>query len=337
MTKPKPTFYVFHGEDEFTRSETLANLKRRLGPPAMVDLNTSVLEGRTITLADLRHTCDAIPFLAERRLVIVEGLLTLLSPRKGQELSEARQRLLNDLTTYLPQLPPTTRLVFVEKSTLPSSHPIVKLANREQRGYIRLFERPEAHALPGWIKKRVQKHGGQIETRAAHRLAAIVGADLRLLHQEIVKLVTYSNAERPITEDDVELLVPYSQDAVIFDLVDALGHRDGCTAAETLHRLLEEGEHPLGLLGMIVRQFRLLIQVKELKARGASSHEIARALKIHPFPSSKLYRQATHFTPDQLEKIYRHLSETDVEIKTGRIDPELALDLLVAGLATTTR
>jgi DNA polymerase-3 subunit delta len=88
---------------------------------------------------------------------------------------------------------------------------------------------------------------------------------------------------------------------------------------------------------MIVRQFRLLVQVKALKAKGASSIDVAKALKIHPFPAGKLHRQATHFTVAQLDKVYRHLSETDVEIKTGKIEPELALDLLIAGLAATER
>ena len=68
-----------------------------------------------------------------------------------------------------------------------------------------------------------------------------------------MKLITYTGGQRAIKETDVDVLVPYSQDAVIFDLVDALGHRDGRTAADTLHRLLEAGEHPLGLFGMIVR------------------------------------------------------------------------------------
>ncbi|MGC9335563.1 MAG: DNA polymerase III subunit delta, partial [Anaerolineae bacterium] len=200
MTKPKPTFYVFHGEDEFTRSETLADFKRRLGPPSMVDLNTTVLDGKRVTLADLRHTCDAIPFLAERRLVIVEGLLSTLRPRKGQELSSAKKRFLSDLAEYLRHLPPTTRLVFVERSALPSSHPIVKVARGDERGYVKHFERPDARALPRWIKKRLKEYGGRIEPRAADRLAAVVGADLRLLDQEILKLVTYTNSERPITE-----------------------------------------------------------------------------------------------------------------------------------------
>lgn len=331
----KPTFYVFHGEDEFTRSETLASFKRRLGPSDTVDLNTTVLDGKGLTLAELRHACDALPFLAEKRLVIVQGLLVTLVSRKGQSLSEAKQSLTSALTDYLPKLPPTTRLVFVEERALPASHPVVKLARQEPQGYVKRFARPNTKTLPQWIKKRVEMYGGEIKHRAALRLAAVVGADLRLLDQEIVKLVTYTAGEGAIAEPDVEMLVPYSQEAVIFDLVDALGHRDGRTAARTLHRLLEEGEHPLGLFGMIVRQFRLLIQVKELKAKGATAREVATTLGIHPFPAGKLHTQASHFTTAQLEKVYRHLSETDVEIKTGEIRPEVALDLLVAGLATT--
>jgi DNA polymerase-3 subunit delta len=329
MTKPKPTFYVFHGEEEFTRAETLNDFKQRLGPPDTVELNTTVLESKGLTLAELRHACDAIPFLADKRLIIVKEWLSKLAS------SSSHQETLEALADYLPHLPDTTRLVFVEEKKLPQNHPIVKLARQEKRGYIKLFERPDANTLPRWIKKRVKKHSGEIETRAAHRLAAVVGANLRLLDQEIIKLVTYTNAERAITTSDVETLVPYTQDAVIFDMVDALGRREGDVAARTLHRLLEEGEHPLGLFGMITRQFRLLIQVKELKEKGASSRDISKKLGIHPFPARKLHSQATYFAADQLEKVYRHLSETDLAVKTGQMDAEVALDLLVAGLAAS--
>jgi len=333
MAKPKPTFYVFHGADEFTRAETLASFKRRLGPPDTVDLNTTVLGARSLTLAELRHVCEAVPFLAEKRLVIVEGWLTRLTPRKGQASSAAHKELLDDLVGYLPDLPETTRLVFVEVKPLPTNHPVLKLARQEEQGYVKRFDPPKAKALPRWIEERARKHGGEIERRAAHHLAALVGSDLRLLDQEIDKLVAYTDAARPITKTDVETIVPYAQDAIVFDLVDALGQRDGSTAAQTLHRLLGMGEHPLRLLAMIVRQFRLLIQVEELKSKGHSSRDIAEALNQHPFPTRKLYNQAAFFTATQLETVYRHLLETDVEIKTGRIEAEVALDLLVAGLA----
>nr|HID12586.1 hypothetical protein [Anaerolineae bacterium] len=137
MPKPPPTFYVFHGADEFTRAETLADFKRRLGPPDTVDLNTTLLDGGTLTLAELRYACDTIPFLAEKRLVIVNGLLTRLTPRKDQELSAAQKEYLAALADYLPRLPETTRLVFVEDKPLPARHPILQLAQREERGYVK--------------------------------------------------------------------------------------------------------------------------------------------------------------------------------------------------------
>jgi len=335
MPKTGPTFYVFHGADEFTRAETLADFKRRLGPPDTVDLNTTILDGKTLTLAELHHVCDAIPFLAEKRLVIVEGLLTQLTSRKDRKLSTAQKEHLAALTDYLPHLPETTRLVFVEEKPLPASHPVLQLAQREKAGYVKRFDPPDVKALPRWIEKRVHKHGGEIEPQASRQLAAVVGADLRLLDQEIAKLVTYTNAERAITGTDVDNVVPYAQAAIVFDMVDALGQRDGRTAAQTLHRLLDAGEHPLGLLAMIVRQFRLLIQVKELKADGATPRDVAKKLGVHPFPAGKLYNQAIHFSAAQLEAVYRHLLDTDVDIKSGKIEAEVALDLLVAGLAET--
>jgi DNA polymerase-3 subunit delta len=326
MAGPAPTFYVFHGTDELTRAETLADFRGRLGPVDMADLNTTFLDGRKTTLAELRHACDAIPFLADKRLVIVDGLLARAAKQ---------EKLLDELAKYLLRLPETTRLVFVEENPLPDNHPILQVAQQDARGYAKRFDPPDTKALPRWVTERVRKHGGEIEPRAAAQLAAVVGADLRLLDQETAKLVTYVNAERPITTADVDEVVHYAQAAVIFDLVDALGRRDGRTAAQTLHRLLDAGEHPLGLLAMIVRQFRLLIQVKQLKAEGANPQTIAKELGIHPFPARKLHNQAAYFTPAQLEAVYRHLLETDVGIKSGEIEAEVALDLLVAGLAAT--
>ena len=335
MARVTPTFYVFHGQDEFTRSERLADFKRRLGPHDTIDLNTSYLDGKRVKLDELRYACDAIPFLADKRLVIVQGLLTRLTARGGRELAQAQKQYLGALADYLVGLPETTRLVFVEDSSLPAKHPILQLAQQEERGYAKQFAPPEDRVLPQWVVERTRKYGGEIDPRAAHQLAAVVGGKLRLLDQEIIKLVTYTNAERPILPADVDAVVPYAQTAVIFDMVDAFGRRDGRTASQTLHRLLDAGEHPMGLLAMIVRQFRLLIQVKELRAQGASAQDVAQALKLHRFPAGKLYDQATHFTAEQLETVYRHLLDTDVAIKTGQIEVEIALDLLVAGVATS--
>ncbi|MGD1993599.1 MAG: DNA polymerase III subunit delta [Anaerolineae bacterium] len=325
MGKPVPTFYVFHGSDEFTAAERVAAFREQLGSPGTADLNTTWLDGRRVTLGELRSACEALPFLADRRLIIVTGLLSRLSREDGDFLEV--------LLRLLPDLPETTRLVFVEKKALPSGHPVLKLARSHERGYALRFEPPRDSALPAWIIERAQRYEGEFSRRAAAYLAQIVGSDLRLLDQEIRKLATYVGPHGQISLEDVTRLVPYAQEAIIFDLVDALGHRDGKTASVTLKQLLEAGEHPMGILAMVVRQFRLLIQVKELSEAGQSATSVAPILEIHPYPARKLHRQARNFTMDQLEKIYRHLLATDAQIKTGKITPVVALDLLVAGLA----
>ena len=335
MAPPAPTFYVFHGTDEFSISETLADFKRRFGAPEMADLNTTVLDGRDIGLDELRAACDAMPFLADRRLVIVTNLLRRLTARGDRDLSHSLTDLRESLTEYLPQLPETTRLVFVEDRALSPRHPIIKLANEDERGYLRKFDPPAKDALPHWVQERAQGYGAKIEGKAAQELALAVGDDLRLLDQEINKLATYTNGERAITVEDVDVLVPYAQAAVVFDLVDALGQGDSATAARVLHRLLEGPDHPLAIFGMIVRQFRLLVQVKELEQQGASLQDVTKELKLHPFPARKLHVQAIRFTSAQLDAIYHHMLDTDLAIKTGKLDQVLALDLLVAELTST--
>jgi len=330
-------FYLLHGDNELERSEQVAEFKRKVGDESLRDLNVTVLDGRKLTLGEVQHAADAIPFLADRRLVVVEGLLTRLAGRKskgddGEEAASGSAKdYLNSLLEYLPRVSETTQLVFVEPQLLKPTHPIVKLAQQAKTAIE--FKQPALAELNGWIIKRARKHAGAIEPAAANRLAALIGGDLRRLDQEIDKLITYVNGQRPVTEKDVSLLVADSGLSNIFDMVDALGKRDGQRAARELHHLLDQGENPLGLLAMIVRQFRLMIQVKELQENRLSPDEIAKQLGQHPFVVKKLSEQARNFSLPNLETIYRRLLDINVEIVTGQTPDILALDLLVAGLA----
>jgi DNA polymerase-3 subunit delta len=312
-------YYLFHGDDEYSIKETLTGLQSKLGEPDMLDLNTINFEGQTLTFSELRHACDSIPFLADKRLVIVHNLMA----QKPQFLEE--------LIDYLPHLPETTRLFFVESKLMPEKHPLVKLANSDDDGYVKAFKRPKGGSLENWIRKRVRDDSGQIAPRAVHLLAINVGNDLALLDNEIEKLLLYKRSEI-IEAEDVWLLCPHVAEASIFDLVDALGNRNGRIAARLLHQKLREGADPFRLFAMFVRQFRLLIQVKELQEEGSQLHEIVETIKIHNFVAGKLSQQSKNFSLSQLEQIYAHLLEIDVGVKTGKIDMTTALDLFVAGI-----
>jgi DNA polymerase-3 subunit delta len=343
-------FYVFDGDDAFSLREELAALMVKMGDPATRDLNTTTLDGQNTTLVELRHHCDTLPFFTERRLVLVKGLLARLG-QKGA--SNADKQFLTDLVTYLPTLPPTTRLIFVDSVKLARRHPVVALARDSDSGHIKTFEAPTGGGLARWVRGRVKQAGGQIEPQAVEMLCTFVGNDLYQLSHEIDKLVAYtdephpaelcsgeqssgkqgSGGQRAITREDVLLLTPHARQANIFDMVDAIGRRDGRTASRIYHQLLDAGEHPLALLGMITRQFRLMIQVKELAPQLGTSQAIARELKQNPYPIKKILTQSKNYTPDQLRQVYHKLLETDVDIKTGRMEATLALDTLIAGLS----
>ena len=336
-------FFILHGDNEFEISERVADFKQKIGDESVRDLNITVLDGRKTTLGEMQHAAEAIPFLADKRLVIVEGLLTRLASRKpkagddaahlGAVPSGAAKDFLNGLIDYVPRLPETTRLVFVEFQSLNPKHPLIKLAEQQKGRTVIDCRQPPAGELPRWIGDRAKQRGGSIEPAATQRLAALIDGDLRRLDSEINKLITYVNVQRAITEKDVNLLVSDASTSSVFDLVDALGKRDGKRAVHELHHLLDQGENPLGLLAMIVRQYRLLILVKELQARSLPPEAMAKELGQHPFVIKKLSEQARSYRDSaQLETIYRRLLEIETEIKTGQTSDVLALDLLIAGV-----
>ncbi len=334
-------YYILHGEDEFSRTREVNKMRAKMGDPQIADLSISFFDGRKITLGELQHACDSVPFLSDKRLVIVEGLLARFEARRrkggdeeaGEEGEEqSHPELAKELKEYLERVPETTRLVFVETKALSKTNPILKLAQSNKKGaYVKEFQPLRESALPQWVQERVGEKGGEIEPGAVRELAAQLGSDLRLMDNEIDKLLAYCGSA-PIGVEDVRALVALVRESNIFDLVDAIGARETSTALRLLHGQLDQNAAPLYLLTMITRQFRLLVQVKDLRSRGLLPAAIAEQLKARPFVVSKIMAQAPNFSMPQLESIYRRLLDTDLAMKTGRSDPVVALDMLIVDL-----
>ena len=334
-------FYIYHGEDSFTRAAALRELRAKLGDPQFADLNTTILEGKSLSFSELRHHTDAIPFLSDKRLVLVEGLLSRLDPRRkqtdeGEEEGEEESNpaLKAQLIEYLPNLSPTTELVFVETKSLAKNNPILKLAEKEKKkAQVKHFVPPSDDALPDWVIDQVEKKGGRIDFSAANDLALFVGSDLQALDNEIEKLTLYRNGE-PIRRDDVRLLVAPAREQSIFDLVDAMGQRKTTRALELLHEQRQHNANEFYLLTMITRQYRLLLEVGDLAARGMTADAIQKQLHLHPFVTRKVLEQSRNYSVEQLEGILNKLLDTDLNLKTSRLEPTLALDMLVVDLTT---
>ncbi len=314
--------YIFHGPDDFTRTEKIAQLKASLGDPSMADLNITLLDGYSLTLNQIRSHADTIPFMTAKRLVIVSGYLGYVADRDEE---------LQALLDYLKHIPPTTDLVLIESKSLDQQHPLLKAAAGEAK--IIHFAGPNKNNLPSWIVKQAKKHDAAIEPVAASLLGRLVGPNLRALDNEIEKLALYVNGQRPIQKTDVDLLTSYTEEAERFGMSNAIGRRDARQAYDQLHKELDEGKNPMAILGGIAAQIRALIEVKDMAERGLRPAEIARAKGWRSeYAAQMRLKEANNFSMTRLEQILEMLLNLDLAIKTGRMDNMLALDTLIARL-----
>lgn len=334
MSSPEPVAYVFHGQDEPTLKDRLAAFCAEHTDPATADLNLTRLDGSTVQAGDIEAAAGALPFLADWRLVLVENLTA----------SAGGRAVIDKVPEIISSLPGWARLVFVETHFTGDSsqltarrralRKLVDAIEQDPRGKVLEFELPEERDRPAWIQQRAARHGAAIEAQAAFLLAQRIGEDLTLADSELAKLATYTAGERPISAEDVERLTPYTPEASIFKMVDALGQRQSGEALRLLRQLLDEGDEPLRIFGMIARQYRLLIQMKEQLDRGQTPASAAKNIDVHPYVAGKLAGQVRYYSTELLERIMRYLLEVDLSIKTGEIDPALALEMLVVQLGS---
>lgn len=327
-------FYILYGLDDFSLNQAVENIKADLGDREMVATSTTSLEGKNLTLSELRNKCDAAPFLSSHRLVIVDGLLGRFEvkqsrPRSGKGKSGNGLGEWEGLASYIKQIPETTVLVLLDEEVKGHNPLLKKLSPLAE---VRTFPLLRGRDLKAWIQQRVKEEGGNITPQAVNLLAELIGGDLWAMNGEIQKLLLYSQ-ERPISEDDVRQLVSYVQEANIFALVDAVAEGRTELAQRILHRLYDDGVAPTYILVMITRQFRLIAQARDIQ-KALSRTQIQHSLGLKSdYSLDKTLSQAKLYDFEGVKRAYDKLVETDLAIKTGKYSDKLALELLVTELA----
>ena len=328
--------HVLFGGDELSLEECLDSLKAAIEPAELRDVNIITLSAQDLGLEQLRATCDTVPFLAERRLVVVRGLLGQFEPRpgatRGSRASSGESRRLGaweGLAEYLPKVPETTHLALVDDRLTERNSLLAKVRPLAE---VKTFPLPTGRALQQWIRERSAKREVEIDPRAVAVLAEAVGTNLRVLDLELQKLSLRCWGRRAMIED-VEELVAYAKEASIFAAVDAAIEGRPGAAIRLVHQLLDSGRPAAYVLTMIARQVRLLLLAKDLKAQGVTPGQMGGRLSLSGYPLRKTLEQESRLSHERLAAIHRRLLETDVSIKTGELDEQVAMDLLVAEMA----
>lgn len=323
MSSPAPTVYLFYGDDELSRAEFIDRLKDKLGDRGTADLNTYHSRTDQNDLDHIEQACASAPFLAPRRLVIVDDPARFLTDDPPQRFF----RLLDSLpTTTALVLSQTLDLSRTKGETYNEIKPLLSWAEAHPEAVMtRKFAIPRGSDFTLWVRERAAAGGGEIEPNAAQLLAEHVLGDPYLADTEVAKLLDYVDRERPIEIQDVERLTPLHGQSDVFATVDAIGERDGRGALAGLRRLLENDD-PRYAFHMIIRQFRLLVLARQALDLGLDPQA---ALRVHPFVASKVTAQARRFGMPVLQRVYHRLLEIDIGSKTGEADLEVALEELV--------
>ena len=334
--------YILWGQDDFSLHGSLEKMKRDIGDQELLATNTTTLDGQQLTLDQLRTVCETVPFLAEKRLVIVSGLLERFEPKSKSSRRERkkttpvteRQNEYKLFVDYISQIPDSTVLVLVDTS-ITGKNPLLK--ELSGKAEVRSFPLLKNDKLRQWIQRYVAKEGGSISPQAVDLIAELVGSNLWIMANEVSKLILFTSGRR-IEEENVRMVASYTQEANVFAMVDAFLEFKVRVAEQLLHRLLQRGAAPAYLMVMLLRQVQMIVRAKELRNQGRSEAEIQGKLGLtSEFAWRRVAEQTGRFPMERLKEVYHKLLETDLSIKTGKYGGELALNLLIAELCQKRR
>ena len=304
-------FYLLYGEEEFLKKSYKNRLKEAItGDDTM---NYHYFEGKGLDVQEIISLADTMPFFGERRLIQIED--------SGFFKSAA-----DALADYLPTMPDTTCMLFVESEVDKRNRMYKKV---KELGYTAEMTRQNSAQLASWAGGILKKEGRNITGNTMELLLAKTGDDMENIRMELEKLISYTMGRDVITSQDVEAVCTERVTNKIFDMVSAIVNRQTKRAMEFYEDLLTLKEPPMRILFLIARQFNQILQVKELMARGMDKNTIASRLKMQPFVVGKVMPQARSFAREQILSYVNLCVDAEEAVKTGRLGDQLAVELLI--------
>lgn len=303
--------YLIYGAEDFLRKEYRERLKRALSPEED-SMNYSYYEGKDISVGEIIDLAETMPFLAERRTIIIEN--SPFFKGDGEKMAE-----------YLNSVPDTTYFVFVEEVVDKRSKMYKSV---KQNGSIVEVSITEEKLIT-WILQLLKKDNKKITTNTMHYLLEKIGTNMETIRQEVEKLICYCYDKEVITEEDIDAVCTTQMNNQIFEMLDAMANKRQKAALQMYYNLLALREPPMKILYLIGRQFNLLMQTKMLKQRGYGDRVIAEKIGVPPFAGTKYVNQASKFKMEDLKKAVEECVEADEAVKNGSRNDRLSVELLI--------
>jgi len=306
-----------YGQDSFRSRQKLEEIVAHYKESGKSGLNLISLDAKDINFSDFYDNFKISSMFAEKKLIILKNVF-------------ANKNFQEDFIKEVKSIEELKDVVLVYESEEPDQRlKLFKALLKECK--CQEFSFLAGLNLRKWAHEEFQKSGQKVNMDALDLLLNYVGNDLWRLSGEISKLSSFKK-DGTVKKDDIELFVKPRIELDIFKTIDALAAKNKKQALALLHKHLDGGEVPLYLLSMIAYQFKNLLIVKELAQKGLMYASIVKKSGLHPFVVKKTYYACNQFSFEELKKIYQRIFQVDLDIKTGKVEAETALDLLVSSI-----
>ena len=304
--------YLLFGEEGYLKRQYKNRLTRAMLSEGDT-MNYAGYEGKGIDLKEVIDLAETMPFFAERRLIVFEN--TGFFKTGGADLAD-----------YIKELPVTTSFLFIEDEVDKRSK-LYKAIKAKGR-IVELAFQDEA-TLKRWIAGNVKKEDKKITEQTIIYFLDKIGTNMENITKELEKLFCYAHDRDVITKEDVDAVCVTQISNHIFEMVDAMAQKKQKKALELYYDLLALREPPMRILFLMIRQYRILLQVKGLLKAGCGRKEIASKAGLHPFVAGKYMNLAKHFREKHLREILEDGAEMEQCVKTGRLMDKLAVELFL--------
>lgn len=304
--------YLLCGEEAYLRRQYRDRVKKALlGDGDLMNLNC--FEGKGIVPGEVIDLAQTMPFLAERRVLVIEN--SGFFKRGGEALAE-----------YLADPATSAYFLFVETEIDKRSR-LYKAA--AARGRVIECKTPDEGVLKRWVVELLAKENKRITQRDLDLFLEKTGTDMENIRGEVEKLVCYCLDREAVSAQDIEAVCVRQIGSRIFDMVEAVADKKQRRAMELYYDLLTLKEPPMRILFLIARQFNLLLQVKELKNKGYDTRSIGEKVGLKGFIAGKYVSQAAKFKEAELRQALTDCVETEEAVKTGRMNDVMSVELLI--------
>ncbi len=307
--------YLLYGSEGYLKRRYRDRLKE--GVLAGGDeINFSYFEGKGIDGTEVAHIGQTLPFFAEKRLILIEN--------------SGWFKTANDMADVVAGLPETTVMVFCEEEADKRGR-LYKAV--KEHGYVCEFKPMGERDLKLWAAGLLKADGRKITDASMTYFLEKVGNDMENIRTEIEKLIAYTQGREVVEAADIDAVCTQQITGKIFQLMDQIAMQKPKEALGLYHDLLLLREKPMSILFLMLRQFNILMQVKQLSKEGMSNADIAQKAGIPPFAAGKYLAQARAFSAQALRDAVQFGVDTEARVKSGQINEQIAVELMLVHLS----